>query len=236
MKNGQGQPIAILGGMGPDASARLYQQIINLARSEYHAQANHDYPEVIIHSIPVPDFISDTRKKSVAENMLIERVKQLSKLPISCFGIACNTVHILLPELQRITNIPFIDLPDEVARLVKLNNHHRVGLLATPITITTGLYQNALSEEGIEVVTPTDTNIKRLGNVVKKIVSGDIVSSREEALAVAESIKKQNITALILGCTELPLVFPKHYYLPVFDSLTVLAKVLLKRYYMKEEK
>jgi aspartate/glutamate racemase len=55
MKSSKNQPIGILGGMGPDASARLYQLMIDMARQKYGVKRNEEYPEIVLQSIPVPD-------------------------------------------------------------------------------------------------------------------------------------------------------------------------------------
>ena len=68
MINGKNRVIAILGGMGPDASARLYQMMIDMARDEFGARENHEYPEIIVHSIPVPDAISDKVKVKISNS------------------------------------------------------------------------------------------------------------------------------------------------------------------------
>ena len=51
----------IIGGMGPEASGYLYNTLINLAIKKFGARNNDDFPEIILHSIPVPDFISKNK-------------------------------------------------------------------------------------------------------------------------------------------------------------------------------
>ena len=46
--------------------------------------------------------------------------------------------------------------------------------------------------------------------------------------------EKENVDGIVLGCTELPLVFPSNYDLPVYNSLSILANSVLKQYYKKE--
>ncbi len=75
MKNTK-KAVAVLGGMGPDASARLYQRMIELAREEFGAKENEDYPEIILHSIPLPDFITQENKQKQSLTMLAEKVRK----------------------------------------------------------------------------------------------------------------------------------------------------------------
>ncbi len=223
--------IVILGGMGPEASNKLYQLLIEKARKIYHAENNEDYPEILIDSIPVPDFISDENQKQIAKQMLIERVKNLSKLPIGNFCITCNTAHILLPGLQNQTQIPFISIIEEVSMTVQQAKIGIVGLLGSPVLIKSNLYQRSLEKFGIKTLIPVEKDIEKLGEIAKQIVAGKYKRKKHEILEVANFLKKQGAEGVILGCTELPLVFPKEYDLPIFDSLEILADKLLQKYY-----
>ena len=88
--------IAILGGMGPEASAYLYRVLIESSIKHFRARNNDDFPEILLYSIPVPDFISSDINRSEALKMLKERVKQINSLSISSLCLACNTAHVLL--------------------------------------------------------------------------------------------------------------------------------------------
>src|SRR5436853_459051 len=95
--------IGILGGMGPEASVYMYKTLIELSVKHFGAKNNDDFPEIILHSIPVPDFISNTRSKNTALKMLMDSVMDFNKLNISCLSIACNTAHLLLSDLQKVS-------------------------------------------------------------------------------------------------------------------------------------
>ena len=224
--------IAILGGMGPEASSYMYNSLINLAVSDFGAKNNDQFPEIILHSIPVPDFISSDKDQEKSLGMLKKRVQELNKLEISCLAIACNTAHILLPDLQKISEVPFVSMVDEVLKKVITQKHKTIGILGTPSTLKYKLYQTPLEESGIRVVVPSEAQIKTLESMIRNVIAGKLLKSdTQKLLKVADSLKDQGAEAIILGCTELPLVFPKKYYLPIFNSTLVLAEALLKKYY-----
>ena len=225
------QPIAILGGMGPDASCRLYQLMIELSRSDFGAVENHQYPEIVIDSVPVPEFFSNTQRAEEATFMLKDRVRKLNYLQPGCFGLACNTAHTILMDLELETLVPFVSIPEEVSREVKQKGYKRVGLLASPTTIFSGVYQTEFLDKNIEIILPENGYIEELGEIIGQIIAGDFKQTKEKLLKIADSLKKKKVEALILGCTELPLVFPKNYSLPVLNTLEILARALLTRYY-----
>src|SRR3989344_9323807 len=138
--------IAILGGMGPEASSYMYNTLINLAISDFGAKNNDEFPEIILHSVPVPDFISSDKDKKKALNMVEKRVKDLNKLDISCISIACNTAYILLPDLQNVSKIPFVSMVDELVKKVITQRYKTIGMMGTPSTLKYKLYQDPLEE------------------------------------------------------------------------------------------
>ncbi len=224
--------IAILGGMGPEASVYMYKLLIERAVSHFGAKNNDDFPEIVLYSVPVPDFISNDKSKKKALNMLIEKVKQLNKLNIANLSIACNTAHVLLNELQNNTIIPFISMIKEVTDRVENEGITKVGILGTPSTIKSELYQKALSKKGIESVIPSDGQIKILELVIRNVIAGKILrTDAKKLIHIANFLRKMGAEGIILGCTELPLVFPKKYSLPVYNSVEILSLELLRRYY-----
>ena len=224
--------IGILGGMGPEASRYLYDQLISIAVSDFGAQHNNDFPEIVLHSIPVPDFISNIQKRDEAKKMLIERTKLLNRYNLSSISIACNTAHILLPELQKISKNTFISMVEEVVKDVKKQGLNRVGLLSSPMTINLSLYQSALGAYNIECIVPTQVQQNRLEEIIRNVIAmkNDALAS-EDLLIITNSLKENGATGIILGCTELPLVYPLIDQKNVFNSVSILAKTLLYTYY-----
>lgn len=224
--------IAILGGMGPEASYYMYNSLINLAVSKFGAKNNDDFPEIILYSIPVPDFISSDKDRKKALEMLKKRVKQVNKLDISCLAIACNTAHVLLPDLRKVSKVPFVSMVEEVAKKIISQKYKTIGIMGTPSTLKYKLYQKPLLEAEVKVIILTETQIKILESVIRNVIAGKILKfDSQKLIKIANSLKKQGAEGIILGCTELPLVFPQKYSLPIFNSTLVLAEALLKKYY-----
>jgi len=233
--NMENKPIGIIGGMGPDASVRLYGQMIEMARDEFKAKENHEYPEIVLQSVPVPEFFSNTKRMEEALTMLKDRVEKISEQPLSCIGVACNTAHVVLADLEEVTEIPFVPIPEEVAREAERKGFKRVGLLASPTTILSGVYQTEFLNKNIEIELPDNGGIEAIGEIIGEVVAGEFKHAEVKLLMIADLLKEKKVEAIVLGCTELPLVFPKNYSLPILDSVDILARSLLTRYYQREE-
>ena len=224
--------IGILGGMGPEASSYLYRTLIEQSIDQYHASDNADFPEIVLHSIPVPDFISDASQRDAALDMLKQRVERLDAMNLACLCIACNTVHVLLPELRGLAAAPFVSMIDEVADRVALAGHDHVGVLGTPSTIRYGLYRDALEVRGVTAVEPDEEGLRVCERVIRHVLSGRTeASDAADLVALADGLLAQGAQGVVLGCTELPLVFPHGYRVPVYDSLAILSSALLRCYY-----
>ncbi|MDB5168913.1 MAG: aspartate racemase [Candidatus Saccharibacteria bacterium] len=227
--------IGILGGMGPQASAKLYELIIKGTQKYNRAAIDDNYPEIVLLSVPIPNFISNKNELPKAKQMLIKRTKLLEQAGCTVIGIACNTAHILLPELQAATKVQFLSIPILVAEQIKVAGHKRVGLLATPITLRSSLYDEALA--GIaDIVKPDTAFAKQLeGYIYKQLNASLLESDRQKLKAQVHKFRHNNrLDAVILGCTELPLVYGEsNKDQTVIDTLQLLAEGLLKSYFVE---
>lgn len=230
------QMIGVIGGMGPQASAEFYRLLIDGARHRYGARDNDEYPEILIDSVPVPDFLSNTEQMEVAAVMLEDRVRRLTQFGATTITMACNTACILVDRLEKQTPARFISVVDEVVRSV-VRDQHSVLLLASPTSLRLGLYQLQFAHFGIKFVVPETKDFPEIEYIIRGVIEGE---KRERLLhklvkLTERYVETNSVGGIVLGCTELPLVFPTHYRLPVYSSLSILAECILKRYYTKED-
>lgn len=225
--------IGIIGGMGPEASQSFYGLLIRHAQKDFHVEKNKDFPEIYLASIPVPDFINSQKRQDEALEMLKDRVRRMDKLPISFFCLACNTAHLLLEELKKETDKPFVSLLEELPKFLKKEKVVKVGLLATPTVIRTKMYQRVLADSGIETVVPNQRDEKLLGKIIGETVAGkNLEENRIFIQNIARRLLNKGARAIAEACTEIPLIFPKQHLVPVFDTLEILASAVLKKYYL----
>ncbi|MFA5932568.1 MAG: aspartate/glutamate racemase family protein [Microgenomates group bacterium] len=139
--------IGILGGMGPQASVHLVKLLVDLSAKEFGAVNCDDFPEIVLDSVPIPDFIANEKNKKIALKILKDRVRKMNKMGVNILSISCNTAHLLLSQLQDVSKVLFISMIDEIAREIKGSGIRKVGLLASPTTFKSGLFQQALARE-----------------------------------------------------------------------------------------
>lgn len=222
----------VLGGMGPQASVEFYRLMIDKAQRSFGVQYNDEYPEVIVHSLPVPDFISDQTKRGIALEMLQQRLSLLSPDVYQSFAIACNTAHLLAPELVAGTSIKFVSMIDEVGKRLHGSGASRVGLLASPVTIDSRLYQNALHSYCIQTIVPEKSELPIIETAIRSVIANEAATIHKKSIEdIADRLIERGADFVVLGCTELPVIFRNDMPSMYVSSTECLAQALLERYY-----
>lgn len=140
--------------------------------------------------------------------------------------IACNTAHLLLPQLRACTPGQFVSLVDTVAGHLQANALNKVGLLASPTTIRTGLYTQKLQKQATQTLVPSARNIKRVETLIRQVIAGKQVPTAELA-NLEHELKLQGAQAILLGCTELSVIAKQAPINQFIDPLRLIAEQIL---------
>lgn len=225
--------VGIFGGMGPEATANFYAEIVRLTP----AKKDQEHLPVLIYSLPqVPD-----RSSCIASGSreivpyLTHAVKKLERGGASFIAIPCNTVHYYHADMQRAVRIPVLNMITEAADAIKREypQASTVGLLATSGTVRTKLYEDELTKRGLKVVLPDETTQQCcVMDAVYSIKSGGSKNTQADLLARAGSkLIQSGADVLLLGCTEIPLAFDvKRSRVPVVNATQVLASAAIREY------
>jgi len=224
--------IGIIGGMGPDASVRFLSRLIELSREKHGVRKNNEYPDVFLNSISVEDFVENKNSVFKGIERIVSASLQLEELEVSCFGISCNTAHIVLEQENATLPDSFVSMINETVNEIRDRKFSKVGILGSPVTIQSGLFQKKLKKAGVESVLPTKESIIVLGKLIVGVLGGKTRGTTKILENMANSLVNKGAEAVILACTELPLVFPNKFKVPIVDTSDVLVKALLNKYYL----
>lgn len=224
--------IAIIGGMGPQATAKLYQLIISKVTSQHKDTLNSDFPHIVIDSLTVDDFIGSQESQQQAVVAIKQSLRRLSAFRPTSIGLSCNTAHLLADRAGLLDEPNFVSLIDAVVDSVDNLRLTKVGLLASPTTIKTGLYERTLADKGIDCVTTGAAGLVATERIIKNVISGEHSQIDISTLnKLTEDMIEKGSEGMVLGCTELPIIFDKRQSsVPVFDSLDILASALLQKH------
>lgn len=215
--------IGILGGMGPEATAQLYLEIVSIFQKEYRAKYDSDFPPFFIFSLPLPDVVEGSFSEKEIIRQLCDGVKKLESMGAEVIAIACNTVQIYLPQMRSTVKVPIISLPEEVCKKVVDNGLNKVLLLGTSVTINSELYNQEAYKRGLSLIKINLEQQRELTSIIMEILSGK--KSKESKEKIIKMINLYGTQAVILACTELPLLIsPEDVSIKVIDTIKVLAR------------
>lgn len=218
------QTLGILGGLGPMATVYFYDMLVRHTK----ATCDQDHLDVIISSrASTPDRTSYILGQSTENpfDIMARDAQRLVTFGADVLAIPCNTAHYFYDRLNETISVPILNMVEETVLEAKARGCCRVGILATSGTVQTGTYSRMCERHGLEFVCPDESHQQDLMNVIY----GDIKQGKRPDMArffaVADSLKRQGCTRMILGCTELSII-KKDEQLDAFyiDSMSVLAK------------
>lgn len=222
--------IGILGGMGPMATADLFQKITALTA----AAGDNDHIRVYIDSnAAIPD-----RTAAILEGgadpvpAMADSLRKLEACGADCIIMPCNTAHYFLPRLEPLTDLPFLNMIRSSAEACRLRfPGGTTAVLGTTGTLSAGLYQEALSAEGAAYILPGEGDRRTLMEVIYQGVKAGAPPERwrDAFLSVLDSLTAQGADSFLLACTELPLaVQDLGLELPCVDPTAELAKAAIR--------
>lgn len=209
------QRIIIIGGMGPQASLELHRRMIQQALAD-GAKDGADFPHIVHLSLPVPDFIANESRRSEALKIIINELKNIDASMDDVIIIACNTAHLLQPDIEQRLNIRITSMVDVAIDYVS-RHYKTIRLLASPTTIRTGLYDKPLKAAGVTVLTPDKDEEQALDKI-------PIIAQYEQAKAVNYINNCPSSPPVLLGCTELSCAFAEKPN--TIDPMNILLRYL----------
>lgn len=196
--------IGIIGGMGPLATADLFEKITLHTR----AQRDQDHLRILIDSnTNIPDRTAallhggqDPTPQLTASAALLERMgAQVLIMP-------CNTAHNYYDAVAGAVHIPVLHMIRLTAQALQARGVAAAGLLATDGTVQTGIYQRTFGGTGIDLLTPEPEGQRAIMDMIYQgVKAGDLRYDASAARRAMDSLLRQGAQTLILGCTELPL-------------------------------
>ena len=190
------------------------------------------HPEVSMHTHPLADYMVHIRSgnwPAVAELML-SSARKLTSVGAQLAICPDNTIHQAFSLVAQASPIPWLHIAREVGREANSQGFSKLAILGTSYLMTGPVYPDALKEDGISSLVPDTPDRERIDTVIfTELVNGII---REESRLyfneVIRKMKDLGCDAVVLGCTEIPLlVHPNDCPLPTLDSTRLLAKAAI---------
>jgi len=224
------QHIGIVG-CSAEGAALCYRTIC-LEGEQFAGRYGH--PEVSMHTHSFADYMRAIEQQdwgAVGELMLVsaEKLKQAGSDFLICPD---NTIHQALPFIQSRLPRPWLHIAEVVAEEAVRRGFRCLGLLGTRWLVESEVYPQALATHGLTHVRPNATEREEINHIIfDELVCGVF---KPEAIAYHQSVisrlKQTGCDAVVLGCTEIPLIMSDaNSPLPTLDSTRLLARAALRR-------
>jgi aspartate racemase len=165
-------------------------------------------------------------------NLMLRSAEKVAKAGADFIICPDNTIHQAFDRVIKKSRLPWLHIAEVVATEAARQNYRCVGVLGTRYLMEGPVYSAKLAARGIEHLIPTPTERKRINRIIfDELVKGQSnVNSRVYFTKVIDRLKSQGCDAVILGCTEIPLLISQEdSSLPTLDSTRLLARAALKR-------
>jgi len=212
--------------------AALCYRTISLEGAQMLGQ--HDHPEVSLHSHSLAAYMRCIRAgdwAGVAELMLSSADK-LARTGADFLICPDNTIHQAFDLVEHRSPRPWLHIAREVAKEAQNRGCKRLAVLGTRYLMEGPVYPEALKAVGIECRTPGPEQREHIDRIIfDELVNGQILPrSLAYHVEVIRGLKDEGCDAVVLGCTEIPLlVTPESSPLPTLDSTRLLARAAVRK-------
>ncbi|CDF79537.1 aspartate racemase [Formosa agariphila KMM 3901] len=231
--------LGIVGGVGPSATVDFMNKIIQSTP----ATKDQDHIKMIVEQNPqIPDRTANLIQNETDPTLaLFSTCKKLEVAGSHAIAIPCNTAHAFVKEIQEHLNVPIVNMITTTAEYIleHFGAGTNVGLLATSGTIQSQVYYNVLTHYGLQVVVP---DVIHQDYVMDSIYGALGVKAgytdghcKTEILKGVSHLIENKAEVIILGCTELPLMFPQtqtvnqnDLEIALLDPTLILAKKVVE--------
>ncbi len=193
----------------------------------------HAHPEVSLHSHSLADYVECLDRDDLAGvgRLMLSSADKLARAGADFLICPDNTIHRALGKIEPLSPLPWLHIARVVAVEAAARGWRRIGLAGTRWLVDSEVYPEALAAAGLACVRPQPE--ERQG--IHRIIMNELVRGicKPEAVAyhaqVFARLKAQGCDAVILGCTEIPLIMnDANSPLPTLDSTRLLARAALR--------
>ncbi len=193
----------------------------------------HCHPQVSMHTYPLSEYMEhvDAGRWEDAGQLLLRSAQLLANVGAEILVCPDNTLHQALDLVRAQSPAPWLHIAEEVAAVAAARRFTRLGVLGTRYLMEGPVYRSTLARAGIGFEIPDAERRERLN----AIIFGELVYGRFEDGArqyfrqVIAELGERGCDAVVLGCTEIPLLISEaDSPLPSLDSTRLLSRAALR--------
>jgi aspartate racemase len=195
---------------------------------------SHDHPEVSLHSHPLAKYMQFIRIGDWAgvSQLMLCSADKLARAGADFLICPDNTIHQAFDLVEHRSPRPWLHIARQVAKEAQRRQFKRLAVLGTRYLMEGPVYPEALTKAGIGYRVPGAVQRQHLDEIIMdELVNAQFLPrSLAYCVEVIRAMKDEGCDAVVLGCTEIPLlVTPESSPLPTLDSTRLLAKAAVRK-------
>lgn len=193
----------------------------------------HAHPEVSMHTPSLADYMERIYRddwKGVGELMLASAEK-LARIGADFLICPDNTIHQALPYVESRSPLPWLHIADVVAGQAVERGFRRLAITGTKWLVESDVYPQKLTARALDFLRPTADEREQINRFIMDELVYGVTSAQAVAYfqQVIGRMKGEGCDAVVLGCTEIPLIInDANSPLPTLDSTRLLARAALR--------
>lgn len=194
----------------------------------------HAHPEVSLHGASLADYVDrlDRGDRQGLADLMLASARKLQAAGAQLLICPDNTIHQAMELVRPASPLPWLHIAEVVAAEARARGFRRLGILGTRWLVQSEVYPEALAAQGLDWQRPGDAERDELG----RLIMDELVQGVFEPGTVAvfldaiRGLQARGCDAVVLGCTEIPLIVgDTNSPLPTLDSTRLLARAALAR-------
>jgi aspartate racemase len=223
--------IGLIGGMSWHSTTEYYRLInqgINSELGGIHSAS------IIIFSLDFEEIAEAQHSNnwSTLTSILTQAGLALKKAGAQFLVIGTNTMHKVADTVKEETGLPLIHIADSVGEELKNLNIGKAGLLGTRFTMEESFYRERLNNfYNIEVLIPEENDRITAHNIIYQELCHGVINkpSKEIYLGIINKLINKGAQAIVLGCTELPLLISQEDTdVPLLDTTCIHTNAIIR--------
>ena len=194
----------------------------------------HAHPEVTVHTFSLADYMACIYRGDWAGvgELMLRFAHKLKAVGADFLICPDNTIHQALPHMVPRSPLPWLHIAEEVAGEVLARGFKRLAITGTRWLVDSEVYPDALRAHGLAYMRPTPKERDEINRVIMDELVCNVFKTEVVAYfqRVYARMKDAGCDAVVLGCTEIPLIISDtNSPLPTLDSTRLLARAALRR-------
>lgn len=194
----------------------------------------HGHPEVSLHTPSLAAYVHALERDDMdaVAGLMLQSARKLAAAGADFLICPDNTIHQAYDRVLPASPLPWLHIAEVVAEEAQARGFRQLGITGTRWLVESDVYPRKLEARGLRWLRPPEEDRIRMGQIIMdELVPGTVQATSVQWFGdLIGRLGEQGCDAVVLGCTEIPLIIHDgNSPLPTLDSTRLLARAALHR-------